>query len=102
LDDDAAPVLFQSCRCCFLSTWRNGGTSNLFFFLLGVVVASTLLEVAWYFLLEVAFNSGLAGKAGLVLLLTRDLLELVLPVLAGEAVRGLVLDKCKSFFFKVG
>ena len=85
--------------------WRNGGTSNLFLFLLllGVVtlVASApLFEVVlWYlFLLEVVFNSGLAGRAGLeLLLLTRDLL-----VLAGEAVRGLVLD-CKlfkSFFFE--
>ena len=54
--------------------------------------------VLWYlFLLEVVFNSGLAGRAGLeLLLLTRDLL-----VLAGEAVRGLVLGKlCKSFFFE--
>ena len=82
--------------------WRNGGTSNLFLFLLllEVVASAPLFEVVlWYlFLLEVVFNSGLAGRAGLeLLLLTRDLL-----VLAGEAVRGLVLD-CKlfkSFFFE--
>lgn len=80
--------------------WRNGGTSNLFLFLLLLGVATLVASeplfdpvVLWYlFLLEVVFNSGLAGRAGLeLLLLTRDLL-----VLAGEAVRGLVLD-CKLF-----
>jgi len=67
------------------------------------VASAPLFEVVlWYlFLLEVVFNSGLAGRAGLeLLLLTRDLL-VVLVVLAGEAVRGLVLGKlCKSFFFE--
>ena len=101
------PLVFHS-ELRFLSMWRNGGTSNLFFLLLGLVGDSTLLfEVVWYFLLddeEVVLNSGLAGRAGLaewlLLLLTRDLFA----VLAGEAVRGLVvvvlLGKCKSFFFE--
>ena len=69
----------------------------MFFFLVLVVVTASL-EVVWYFLLEVDFNSGLAGRAGLVVLVTRDLL-----VLAGDAVRDDLGAECKSlFFFKAG
>ena len=71
----------------------------MFFFL--VVVTASLEEVVvvvWYFLLEVDFNSGLAGRAGLVVLVTRDLL-----FLAGDAVRDDLGAECKSlFFFKAG
>ena len=70
----------------------------MFFFLVLVVVVTASLEVVWYFLLEVDFNSGLAGRAGLVVLVTRDLL-----VLAGDAVRDDLGAECKSlFFFKAG
>ena len=70
----------------------------MFFFLVVVTASLEEVVVVWYFLLEVDFNSGLAGRAGLVVLVTRDLL-----VLAGDAVRDDLGAECKSlFFFKAG